>query len=796
MLSTSNIIVIVIGVVAIIINNFIHKHNKYGPQGKVGKTGPIGPKGPKGQTGQAGPAGQTGVTGPQGSVGPRGEKGEQGIQGRLGDIGPMGPQGPHGPQGLKGDIGPQGLKGDKGDRGLKGDKGDQGPSGRLPHPFGSCPPGMKHDNNGSARCRRTGKGLNTRQNCTLDKADKTWPLCSGTIGSNSRPTGIGAKDANTPTIATGQLSLKNRLVWANRNDYDAQANQMNASMSQDVRYDPNTPVMQFGMWAPNESAPKVCPNKQTTCDKSKKAHPFGRFKPLVMDKNSVNINGKLSVKNWWDHLLELKPNNGKSIKFSTGTNNFGIWVNNGTNEAIKVMHNNGDLIVGGKLCMPGEGCISRADFKNLKNLAQKMNKAFDIDSAGNVIFKKNIEVNNISGNYIEIGPKNKNNNKRTRKAWMDPDGTISSSTSGISGTGVTINPRISGTGVTINPSGVNASGGNITAKNVSTGYSISAGGERITATDVKNFKGAYKLGVKHGDAITIRGPSGNRLQNDLTHWSSKEKYNPTAKFVNENRESWETMQIEKCGMPGMGRVGSPGKCEPKAVSSSVSAKAVSSSVSAKAVSSSVSATKIYKMWLLDNNEFKKGSSIFKPNNKLMTWNIDAQFISDTNKIIHGQFLKAVLTIGPKVVNSVTVKIISGGGNSNGSTFKITRIDANNVKAELELNQISKDIKGSFKFNTSLCPSKYPYPVQKGSFVNAGLCYNNKDFANRGSGSVGSWCARTPQYHGGIQVEMRKGMGIPCYCPQNMKPYGDGSACKDSGGKTCARYGNSGMPRCY
>jgi hypothetical protein len=210
-----------------------------------------------------------------------------------GDKGLTGPEGPAGKPGIQGPEGPIGQ------RGLTGPQGNPGPVGPVgpPHPYGSCPVGMKHDNNKSARCRRTMKGLNTRQNCTLDKNDKTWQLCSSTIGSNSRPTGIGKMNKLTPTIATGQLSVKDRIVWANRNDYHAQANQMNASISQDVRYNPKTPVMTFGMWALNENAKKICPNNQKTCDNSKKTHPYGGFNPLIIDKNNVRIGTNIHVKN-------------------------------------------------------------------------------------------------------------------------------------------------------------------------------------------------------------------------------------------------------------------------------------------------------------------------------------------------------------------------------------------------------------------------------------------------------------------------------------------------------------------
>ena len=310
------------------------------------------------------------------------------------------------------EYGPQGPAGPAGPTGSQGPQGPEGPV----NPWGACPPGMKHDKKGSARCKRTGKGLNTRRNCTLDKNDKGLPLCSGTIGSNSRPTGIGARDANTPTIATGQLSLKNRLVWANRNDYDAQANQMNSAITQDVRYDANTPVMTYGMWASNESAPKICPNNQKTCDKSKKVHPFGGFNPLVMDKKTVSIQGGLNVTggkskhnphNWRTHFnwhtdgnnyirgdTELRGNirhygsfealNGNVLNVTGGTSvhNPGKWRTHfnyhadnknyirGDTEMRGNMGTIGDVTVGGNLCMPNAGCISSADFKKLITLAK------------------------------------------------------------------------------------------------------------------------------------------------------------------------------------------------------------------------------------------------------------------------------------------------------------------------------------------------------------------------------------------------------------------------------------------
>jgi len=64
-----------------------------------------------------------------------------------------------------------------------------------------------------------------------------------------------------------------------------------------------------------------------------------------------------------------------------------------------------------------------------------------------------------------------------------------------------------------------------------------------------------------------------------------------------------------------------------------------------------------------------------------------------------------------------------------------------------------------------CPSDYKYPVQKGPFVSAGLCYTKEEYANAGSGTVGSWCARTPEKNSSIQQQIKDGEGIACSNPK-------------------------------
>jgi hypothetical protein len=144
------------------------------------------------------------------------------------------------------------------------------------------------------------------------------------------------------------------------------------------------------------------------------------------------------------------------------------------------------------------------------------------------------------------------------------------------------------------------------------------------------------------------------------------------------------------------------------------------------------------MWLLEPAVFRSGASVLKPNKRLQTWWIDKQFKYDLyGNMIHKQFLQAVNKIAPMVGASASVKVHSGGNNSNGSTLKIIRIGENTVRAEL----------GGYSFISYYkhkCPSAFPYPVETGAYVNAGLCYNKKQYAQRGSGVWGSWCAWNPE----------------------------------------------------
>ena len=97
----------------------------------------------------------------------------------------------------------------------------------------------------------------------------------------------------------------------------------------------------------------------TKWDKAVGIDPHGNvtFKKNIAAKQNLIVDGKvgigtktpatkLEVKSAWNDLLTIRPNNGKSVKFITGTGNFGIMVNDGTKEAISARHNNGNVGIG------------------------------------------------------------------------------------------------------------------------------------------------------------------------------------------------------------------------------------------------------------------------------------------------------------------------------------------------------------------------------------------------------------------------------------------------------------------
>jgi len=87
------------------------------------------------------------------------------------------------------------------------------------------------------------------------------------------------------------------------------------------------------------------------------------FKNNVTNQGNLIVDGKvgigtnnpaskLDVKGGWDSLFTLTPDgqNDKPVKFTTGSNNFGIWVgNNKNNEALKLFHNDGKMVIGGEV---------------------------------------------------------------------------------------------------------------------------------------------------------------------------------------------------------------------------------------------------------------------------------------------------------------------------------------------------------------------------------------------------------------------------------------------------------------
>ena len=174
------------------------------------------------------------------------------------------------------------------------------------------------------------------------------------------------------------------------------------------------------------------------------------------------------------------------------------------------------------------------------------------------------------------------------------------------------------------------------------------------------------------------------------------------------------------------------------------------------------------MWLLDNNEFKNGASVLKSNLKLMKWNIDDQFNADkSGNTTHSQFLQAVSEIGPKIVTSASVKINSGGGNSNGSTLIITRIDKNHVRAKLD--------KYNFKiysvYGIPKCPFGFPHSVSYESrFYKPGICYTKEIYARQSQGPNKSWCAWFPEKDANVQNWIKQG-NYSCKDTQLYKPIG-------------------------
>jgi len=80
--------------------------------------------------------------------------------------------------------------------------------------------------------------------------------------------------------------------------------------------------------------------------------------------------------------------------------------------------------------------------------------------------------------------------------------------------------------------------------------------------------------------------------------------------------------------------------------------------------------------------------------------------------------------------------------------------------KLNNKQCYKNGSNPGKNNTNNCPNEFPYKTHVTRYGNNGLCYNNKNFANRGWGAPHSWCAFKPAT-GQIRSEIRNGDGTYC-----------------------------------
>ena len=271
-MNTTTLILVVIGL--LIINNIIYK-KFIDTKGSKGEQGPEGPEGPAGPAGPAGgPPGPEGAIGPAGPVGPKGPQGPIGLKGVKGDKGGIGPKGEKGDKGERGQIGKTGPRGESGPKGgtgatgPKGDKGDKGNPSTVAGPKGDVCHGT------SADCISNAK-FNKLKNLA-----------------------IGALNNTTPTIATGKISLKDGLVFNHRTDYNGQANVMSANSSITSRHNPpghpHTGIMDFGMWAPNDTKTPVCPlgPNESIVRCQNKGVPFQGYIPLSLTKDSVTIRGK------------------------------------------------------------------------------------------------------------------------------------------------------------------------------------------------------------------------------------------------------------------------------------------------------------------------------------------------------------------------------------------------------------------------------------------------------------------------------------------------------------------------
>jgi len=86
---------------------------------------------------------------------------------------------------------------------------------------------------------------------------------------------------------------------------------------------------------------------------------------------------------------------------------------------------------------------------------------------------------------------------------------------------------------------------------------------------------------------------------------------------------------------------------------------------------------------LPRNEFGQYEAPLKRDGRpLEKWQIDSQFVEDKwGNIIHSQFAAVAKEVGKKVKDRHTMRVISGGGSSNGATLVLQR-EGNRIKASL------------------------------------------------------------------------------------------------------------------
>jgi len=120
--------------------------------------------------------------------------------------------------------------------------------------------------------------------------------------------------------------------------------------------------------------------------------------------------------------------------------------------------------------------------------------------------------------------------------------------------------------------------------------------------------------------------------------------------------------------------------------------------------------------------------------------------------MHRELEDYIETLIDKLVNEKLIMLLGGAAEE-----RIKHIIAKNfcnlIKGEkLELPEM----------NLSKCPKEFPYQTHVTHYGNNGLCYNNKESANRGWGSPHSWCAFKQTAHGPIKREIERGAGVYCY----------------------------------